>query len=150
MLKKILAITGKPGLFKIVAQGRNMILVEDVTSGRRFPASGRDKIVALGDITMYTDSGDKPLGEILDKVYAHFNGEPIDVKKLQAQKQLGETFAEIIPDYDRYRVYDSDIRKLFSWYNLLLGARFKEFATKEEVEDKTEEKIEPSADKTAE
>ncbi len=142
MLKKILAITGRPGLFEIKAQGKNMILVEDITSHKRFPASARDKIVALGDISMYTDAGDTPLGEILDRVYAHFEGKPIDVKGLQAEKKLAETFGEIVPDFDRNRVYDSDIRKLFSWYNLLLGAGFTQFANKDEEEEKEEEKAE--------
>lgn len=138
MLKKILAITGRPGLFEIVAQGKNMILVEDITSKKRFPVSARDKIVALADISMYTDAGDTPLGEILDRVYAHFEGKNIEVKKLQAGHKLADTFGEIIPDFDRNRVYDSDIRKLFNWFNLLLGAGFKEFANKNE-EETTEE-----------
>lgn len=143
MLKKILAITGRPGLFEIVAQGKNMILVQDITNGRRFPASGRDKIVALGDIAMYTDAGDTPLGDILDRVYARFEGKPVDVKSLQTDNSLASVFGEIVPDFDRNRVYDSDIRKLFTWYNLLLTAGFTEFANKdEEEEEQTEEKTE--------
>lgn len=137
MLKKILAITGRPGLFEIVAQGKNMILVQDIISKKRFPASGRDKIVALGDIAMYTDAGDTPLGEILDRVYKHFEGKEVDVKKLQNENKLADTFGEIVPDFDRNRVYDSDIRKLFSWYNLLLKSGFTSFANVESEEEDT-------------
>lgn len=150
MLKKILAITGRPGLYEIVAQGKNMILVQDISTGRRFPASARDKIVALGDISMYTDDGDTPLGEILDRVYAHFEGKAIDVKGLEKEGKLAETFGEIVPDFDRNRVYNSDIRKLFSWYNLLLAAGFKEFAEKPEEETKTEENESPATEEKAE
>lgn len=135
MLKKILAITGRPGLFEIKGQGKNMILVEDITTHKRFPATGRDKIVALGDIAMYTDAGDTPLGEILDRVYKHFEGKEVDYKALQKECKLADTFGEIVPDFDRNRVYDSDIRKLFSWYNLLIVSGFTTFTTKEEEGD---------------
>lgn len=137
MLKKILAITGRPGLYEIVAQGKNMIVVQDITSGRRFPASARDKIVALGDISMYTDAGDTPLNEILDRVYSHFDGKQIDIKELQTRKALADTFGEIVPDFDRNRVYDSDIKKLFSWYNLLIDAGFTKFTSEDEATEDT-------------
>lgn len=140
MLKLIVSIAGKPGLFKIVSQGKNVLLVEDITSGKRFPAHARDKIISLGDISMYTDSGDKPLGEILDLVYAHEDGKPIDIKELQAKKGFKELFGEIVEDFDRDRVYDSDVKKLFSWYNLLIGAEYTKFTEEEEARD--EEKAE--------
>jgi len=142
MLKTILAITGKPGLFKIVSNGNRMLLVEDVTTGKRFPAHSRDKILSLGDIAMYTEDGDTPLGEILDKVYEKMSGSKINVKDLSANKKLRETFGEIIPNFDRDRVYDSDIKKLFSWYNILVDAGFSKFAEVKEndipKEDSTE------------
>lgn len=142
MLKTILAITGKPGLFKIVSQGNRMLLVEELSTGKRFPAHARDKILSLGDIAMYTQEGDTPLGEILDKVYAKMEGAKIDVKTLAAEKKLRDTFGEIIPDFDRDRVYDSDIKKLFTWYNILVDAGFTSFAEKEEEnkEEAEEEK----------
>lgn len=103
MLREILAITGKPGLFKIISQGNKVLLVEDLKTKKRFPAHARDKVVSLGDIAMYTDSGDKPLGEILDLVYAHNEGKPIDVKKLVADGGLREEFEAVIPDFDKER-----------------------------------------------
>ena len=131
MLKQILSITGRPGLFKIIAQGKGILVVEELGSGKRFPAHSRDKVVSLGDISMYTETGDSPLGEILDKVYARYEGKKIDVKKLVADKGLRDAFVEIVEDYDRDRVYDNDIKKLFTWYNILVDNGFKEFAEKE-------------------
>lgn len=132
MLKKILSITGRPGLFKIVSQGKGILIVEELGSGKRFPAHARDKVVSLGDIAMYTESGDTPLGEILDKVYAKYQRKRIDVKELVASKGLRPAFEAIVEDYDRERVYENDIKKLFTWYNILIDNGFTEFAQKEE------------------
>lgn len=115
MLREILSITGKPGLFRIVSQGNRMLVVEELKTKKRFPAHSRDKVVSLGDIAMYTDSGDKPLGEILDLVYAHNGGKAIDVKQLVSDGRLREEFEAVIPDFDKDRVYDNDIKKLFTW-----------------------------------
>ncbi|MBD5176259.1 MAG: DUF5606 domain-containing protein [Bacteroides sp.] len=140
MLRTILAITGKPGLFKIISHGNRMLLVEDLVSKKRTPVHGRDKAVSLGDIAMYTEGDDKPLSEILDLVYAYQNGEKIDVKALD-NDALRAKFGEILPDFDRDRVYPSDIKKLFTWYNILLEAGFTKFteeANEEEAEDASE------------
>lgn len=132
MLRKIISITGKPGLYKIISSGKGSLIVEELGSGRRFAASARDRIVSLGDISMYTESGDTPLGEILDKTYAKFEGKPLDIKPLEKNNVLRDTFGEIVEDFDRERVHNSDIKKLFSWYNILVAAGFKEFAEKKE------------------
>lgn len=128
MLRQILSITGKPGLFKIVSQGVRMLIVEDLTSKKRFPVHARDKVVSLGDIAMYTTGDDKPLNEILDLVYEKMKGEKVDVKALVESDGLKETFSEILPGFDQDRVYGSDIKKLFTWYNLLLDAGFTRFS----------------------
>ncbi len=140
MLKKILSITGRPGLFKIVGQGKNVIIVEELGTGKRFPAHVRDKIVSLGDIAMYTDSGDTPLGEIYDRLYAQTKGATLDVKSLIEKKELASRFEEIVPDYDKNRVYTSDLKKFFTWYNLLIEAGFTKFTA--ESEPAAEEKAE--------
>lgn len=141
-LRKIISITGKPGLFKLVSQGKNTLIVEEVGSGRRFPAHSRDKVISLGDIAMYTESGDTPLGEILDKVYAHQEGKPIDVKALSAEKGgLKRLFGEVVEDFDRDRVHDGDVKKLFTWYNILTADGMTKFTDeKEETEEKEDEK----------
>lgn len=138
MLREILAITGKPGLFRIVSQGNRMLLVEELKSKKRFPAHSRDKVVSLGDIAMYTDSGDKPLGEILDLVYAHNGSKEVEVKKLIAEGKLRDEFEAIIPDFDKERVYDNDIKKLFTWYNILLEAGMTKFTDDNTPEEETE------------
>lgn len=145
MLRTILSVTGRPGLFKILSQGKGMILVEELGSGRRFPIHAREKVVSLGDIAMYTESGDTPLGDILDKVYAKYDGKDIDVKTLVKEGGLRKAFEEIVEDYDRDRVYETDIKKLFTWYNILIANGFTSFAEKEEEsaepkEEKSEEK----------
>ena len=139
MLREIISITGKPGLFKILSQGKGTLIVEELGTSRRFPAHARDKVISLGDIAMYTESGDTPLGEILDKVYAHFDGKAIDVKDLEAKKALKDTFGEVVEDFDRDRVHDRDIKKLFTWYNILIGAGMTKFAEEEKKEEDTPE-----------
>lgn len=140
MLKKILSITGKPGLVKIISQGNRMLLVEDVQSGKRFPVGMRDKVVSLGDIAMYTETEDLPLPEILGRLHENTGGEPIDVKALVAAGSLRDKFAEIVPDFDRDRVYPTDIKKLFTWYNILLSAGLTDFREDtEEAETPAEE-----------
>lgn len=139
MLREILSITGKPGLFKIISQGKGILVVEELGTGRRFPAHARDKVVSLGDIAMYTESGDTPLGVILDKVYAKHEGKQIDVKGLVNNKGLRPAFEEIVEDYDRDRVYENDIKKLFTWYNILVANGFDKFAEEEKPEEENTE-----------
>lgn len=136
MLNEIISVTGKPGLFRLLSQGKGTIIVEQLGSGNRMPIHARDRVVSLGDIAMYTESGDTPLGEILDKVYAHFEGKPADVKTLAATKgALKEEFGKIVDDFDRDRVHDGDIKKLFSWYNILIENGFDKFADEPEAEE---------------
>lgn len=143
MLREIISITGKPGLFKMIGHGNRRIIVEDITSGKRFPALERDKIISLADIAMYTRGEDKPLNEILDNVYAKQEGKLIDIKGLVDNGKLRETFAVFLPDFDEDRVHDSDIKKLFSWYNLLVGAGFTKFTKEEEKEGEAEDETKP-------
>lgn len=136
MLKTILSITGKPGLFKIVTNGKNMLLVEDLISKKRIPAHTRDKIVSLGDISMYTDADDVPLADVLENALKVYGGASVDLKELVKNNTLRDEFAKVLPDFDRDRVYDGDIRKFYTWYNILLQAGFTTF--KEESADKGE------------
>ena len=132
MIRKIISITGKSGLFKMIGHGNRRIIVEDIATGKRFPALERDKIISLADIAMYTNTEDKPLGEILDLVYAGNGGKEIDVKVLVDKGELRDKFREILPDFDEERVHDSDIKKLFSWYNILLKSGMTKFTTEKE------------------
>ncbi|MCH5239558.1 MAG: DUF5606 domain-containing protein [Muribaculaceae bacterium] len=141
MLREILAITGKPGLFKILSHNGRTLIVEELLTGKRFPVSARDKVVSLGDIAMYTESDDKPLGEILDLIYQKEDGKTLDIKELVKTGSLKERFALYLPDFDRDRVHDSDIKKLFTWYNLLVEQGFTKF-TEEPENDRKEENSE--------
>ena len=141
MLKNILSVTGKPGLYKLVSQGNNMLIVESLLDGKRMPTYARDKIVSLGEISMYTMGDDIALSEVLTKL-----GEKEGLKvvafdpKKADNDQLRDFFAEVLPEYDRDRVYPSDIRKLIQWYNILIGAGITDFTIEEENETVVEEK----------
>lgn len=102
----------------------------------------RDKVVGLGDIAMYTTSEDKPLGEILDLVYTNEKGQLIDVKQLIAEKGLRDKFREILPDFDEDRVKDSDIKKLFTWYNILVNDGMTKFKEEPPVDSETDNQAE--------
>ncbi len=144
MLKEILSITGKPGLYKILTPGKRTLLVEDMVSKKRFPLGARERVVCLGDIAMYTVGEDLPLDKILDRVYAVEDGKKIDVKAMD-NDMLREEFAKAVEDFDRDRVYPSDIKKLFNWYNLLISEGYTKF-TEEEPKASEEEKAESSAE----
>ena len=141
MLKNILSITGKPGLYKLVSQGNNMLIVESLLDGKRMPTYARDKIVSLGEISMYTMGEDIALSEVLTNLgkKEELKAVSFDPKKAD-NNQLHTFFAEVLPDYDRDRVYPSDIRKLIQWYNILIGAGITDFTIEEEQETVVEEK----------
>ena len=142
MLKRILAISGRPGLYRLVSSGKNMLIVEDLTSGKRFPAYAHEKIVSLGDISIYNSEEDIPLQKVFDKISQHFEGKPVDIKALGSDDKVRELFGEILPDFDRERVYTTDIRKVFAWYNLLIASGINEFKDEEIKEDEAAEAAE--------
>lgn len=116
-----------------------MLIVESIADKKRLPAYGNEKIISLGDIAMYTDGDDVPLQQVLQAMKTKENGAvaALDVKKASA-KELGAYLAEVLPNYDRGRVHVSDIKKLISWYNLLVNAGltdFEEEAAEEEESD---------------
>lgn len=129
MLKTILAISGKPGLHKLISQGKNMLIVESVADRKRMPIYASDKVISLGDIAMYTDADEVPLSVVLEAVKTKEEGKEasLDYKKASAE-ELGEFMAAVLPNYDRDRVHLSDIKKLIQWYNLLVSNGVTEFA----------------------
>ncbi|MCM1293023.1 MAG: DUF5606 domain-containing protein [Bacteroides sp.] len=141
MIKTILSISGKPGLYKLVNQGKNMLIVESLQTGKRMPAYAHDKVVSLGDISIYTYEGDVPLADVLEAIKEKNAGAPVDIKKMD-DAELRTYFAEILPDFDDERVYTNDIRKLFAWYNQLIAAGVTEFKDKEIAEDQAAEAAE--------
>ncbi|BEG99133.1 DUF5606 family protein [Bacteroides sedimenti] len=140
MLKTILSISGKPGLYKLISQGKNMLIVESLAEDKkRFPAYGNEKVISLADIAMYTNDAEVPLKEVLASVLKKENGglASIDAKKSTAD-QLRAYFAEILPDFDRDRVYVTDIKKLISWYNILVSCGITNFEAEESAETEAE------------
>lgn len=135
MLRKILSIAGKPGLFKLVNRGRNMLIVESLQTGKRMPAYSRDKVISLGDIAIYTTGDDIPLAEVLELVNKKNEGKHIDIKAFADEAAMRQYFAEILPTFDDDRVYNTDIKKLFQWYNQLLDAGISEYKEAEETEE---------------
>lgn len=144
MIRNILAIAGRPGLFKIVKQGKNMLIVSQLATGKCQPAYARDKVSSLGDISIYTVTNDKPLSEVLELIRDKNDGKKIDIKALGGDAEIRQYFAGILPEFDNDRVYTADIKKIFSWYNQLVDAGITDFTDSEDTEDPKSE--ESSAD----
>ena len=140
MLQPILSISGKSGLFRLISRGKNTLIVEGIGTGRRIPTYSSDRIVSLSDISIYTAEDDKPLSEVMETIYSQHEGKQLDAATLgKDNDSLRAFFAEVLPDYDVDRVYPSDIRKIISWYNILVGDGFTTFLSEEEPAE-TEEK----------
>lgn len=138
MLKTILSISGRPGLFKLVSQGKNMLIVESLTTKKRMPAYARDKVVSLGDIAIYTDGEEVPLSKVMTTIYEK-NGKALDPNSYKTNDEIRDFFLDVLPNFDQDRVYLTDIKKIISWYNLLLEAGITSFE-EEKTEENSEEK----------
>ena len=136
--KEILAISGQPGLFRYVAQSRNGFIVESLLDGKRMNASSSSRISALSEISMYTEGEDMPLAEIYTKMYAYTEGKQGPSVK-EGNARLKEFFGVVVPDYDRERVHDSDIKKAVSWFNMLVEAGMTEFKIEDEAQEAEQE-----------
>ena len=139
MLKTVLSISGRPGLYMLVSQGKNMLIVESIATGKRMPAYAHDKIISLGDIAIYTMEEDIPLADVFESIKEKNEGKIVDVKAMKSDKEIREYFATVLPDFDDERVYTNDIKKVFAWYNALVEAGMTEFKPAETAEDSTEE-----------
>ena len=133
MLRTVLSVAGKPGLYKLVSNGRNMLIVEalDATK-KRLPIHGIDKVVSLGDIAMFTEDEEVPLWQVLESVKTKCEGTAcaVDYKKA-SNEELADFFAEVLPNFDRDRVYMTHVRKLIQWYNILVEAGMIDFVPEE-------------------
>jgi hypothetical protein len=136
-LEKILSVSGKPGIYKLITGGRATIIVESLIDGKRLPVHPTQKVSALSDITMFTYEEDVPLREIFLKAKEAFEGGSAPDPKSDG-KVLRDAMKKILPDYDEERVYESDIRKLLSWYNILQSKNMLDFAEPESAEESAE------------
>ncbi|MBE0664077.1 MAG: DUF5606 domain-containing protein [Bacteroidales bacterium] len=140
-LSKIMSISGKPGLYRLVAQAKTGVIVESLIDGKRFQAFTHDKVSSLEEISVFTDTDDKPLREILTTIREKTEGGKAPDAKADNQK-LKEFFETIMPNYDRDKVYVSHMKKIYAWYNLLHEKEMLDFTEKpEEPIESTEEEV---------
>ncbi len=153
-LSKILAIAGKPGLYKMLAQTKNGLVVEGIPEGKKFTAFSHERISTLEEISIYTEGEDMPLKEVLKAIYDKVEGaEALSHKS--SNEELKSFFEDAIPDYDKENVYVSDIKKVINWYNSLHKLDLLDFTEEEKEEEKavdsvTEENKEAAEDPTPE
>jgi hypothetical protein len=141
MLKKILSIAGKPGLYKLVSTSKTITLVESLIDKKRLPIYPQEKIVSLGEIAIYTTQDEIPLKDVFAKIKENENGGNIADEHKSNNSKLFSYFETVLPTYDKDKVYASDIKKIINWYNLLID---------NDIDFEKEEPIEGSkADKEA-
>jgi len=146
VLKDLMAISGNPGLYKFIAQGKNAVIVENLETGKRISAHAAAKISSLEDIAVFTETEEVPLSEVFDRIYDNEEGsEAINHKS--PPEELKSYFAGLLPEYDRERVYLSDIKKIIQWYNILHSL---DMLQKEEKEEEGQEEKEGSEKKEEE
>ena len=134
MLKTILSISGKPGLYRLLSSGKNTLIVESLQTQKRIPVLSKDRVVSLGDISMFTDGEDIALSEVLTRLHEKQAGVAVSEELLKDSDALRNSFGEVIPNFDRERVYTSDIKKLYTWYNILIESGITDFADQDEAE----------------
>lgn len=139
MLKDILSISGKPGLYKRISHTSNAIIVESIQDGKRFAAYSNAKMIALEDISIYTEDDDMPLKDVFKRFTDKANGGALPSHKEDASKIVA-MFDEVLPEYDRDRVYVSDMRKMIQWYNILAEKNLLDFSEQEEDTKEEESK----------
>lgn len=154
MLKKILSISGKPGLYKLVSTSKSITLVESLSDKKRLPIYPHEKIVSLGEIAIYTSTDELPLKDVFIKIKETENGGNIAEEHKSSNKNLFSYFETVLPEYDKDRVYASDIKKIVNWYNLLIDNNI-DFEVEEPLEgldttkeEEEEEKRDSSSNKS--
>lgn len=139
-LSHYFTISGKAGIFQLVGQTKNGIIVESMIDKKRIPAYSNQKIVSLEDISIFLIDEDIPLKEVFKAIYAKEEGEKVDIKVLKGKNELFGYFEEVMPNFDEERVYPSDVKKVLQWYNQLIDFDLISL-DEEEVEEKSEEKV---------
>lgn len=130
MLKGILSVSGQSGLFKLVAESKNNIIVESLETFKRMPVHSTSKVSALEDIAIYTENGDVPLKDIFKAIFEKENGGPA-ISPKASTNELKTYFEKVVPEYDKDRVYISDIKKVLLWYNMLQNKDLLDFSEEE-------------------
>ncbi len=147
-LSKILSISGKPGLFKMLAQTKNGLVVESMLDGKKFTAFSHERISTLEEISIYTDGEDKPLRDVLKAIYDMQEGKA-GIPHKSSGEELKTFFEKAVPDYDKENVYVSDIKKVINWYNVLQKENLLDFTEDEKAEEGGGDSEEMSTEKEA-
>ena len=136
MLHTILSVSGKSGLFKMITQGKSLLIIESLTDKKRIPSYTNDKIIALGNVEIFTNDDKVPLYKVLNSIKKKENLQKIqfDVSKATPD-ELRTYLNEVLPEFDRERVYPTDIKRLLNWYNILMEAGLTEFDPEEDSEE---------------
>ena len=122
-LTNILVVSGKPDLSELVSQTKGGAIVKNLVTGQKYPVFKNDRISSLGEIRLFTNSDERPLEDVMQAIYKHLDGKATAFEPKKADgKELADLLAVVLPDYDRERVHTSDMKKLFSWYNILAAA----------------------------
>jgi hypothetical protein len=137
MLKGILSVSGQSGLFKLVAESKNNIIIESLETFKRMPVYSTSKVSALEDIAIYTVEGDVPLKEIFKAISEKENGGPA-ISPKASSNELKVYFEQVVPQYDKDRVYISDIKKVLLWYNTLQGKDLLDFSEEENLNEENQ------------
>jgi hypothetical protein len=137
MLSKILSITGRPGLYKLISTNKNLNIVESLADGKRIPVYPQEKVVALSDVSIYTTDGDAPLRDVLRNIKEKEQGQKVALGNKSTGSELLTYLEGVLPDYSRESVYASDVKKMISWYNILMENGIS--LEKEEKEPETED-----------
>ena len=145
MLKKILSISGRPGLYKLVSTNKTITLVESLIDNKRIPTYSQDKIVSLGEIAIYTTEDEIPLKDVFSKIKENENGEKIANEHKSSNNKLFSYFETVLPTYDKEKVYASDIKKIVNWYNLLIENNI-DFEVEEPIEGSEADKKDESSE----
>jgi hypothetical protein len=145
-LTKILSISGKPGLFKMVGETKNGLIVESLEDNKKFPVFSHEQISSLKEISIYTETDSVSLKDVLKKVRELQDDKPVDNPKKASADDLKALFEQLVPDYDKEAVYISDMKKVLTWYNLLLKNDMLDF-TEDEEDETTETDEKPSEEK---
>jgi len=138
-LDKILSISGKPGLYKIIAQTRNGFVAESLLDKKKVSVTVHSNVSVLSEIAIYTLTEELPLRKVFKKIKEKENGQPTSISHKDSKEVLEEYFFEVLPDYDEDRVYASDIKKIVQWYNLLHEQNLLDFLDDESKDSKSEE-----------
>ena len=141
-IKDFIAISGQPGLFKLVSQGKSIMVAENLETGKRMPVHSTSHVSSMEEIAIFTDTEDKPLKDVFFEIYQKEEGKTILDPKKSTNEQIKDYFATVLPGYDRNKVYVSDMKKIYTLYNILVTTGKVDWTKDEEQEPAKEENTE--------